>query len=224
MTDDATVHIEVSAEGIAVGWIEARGCRVGTSSDDLRDEIIRDSAAAAESAEAPERLDRKKAVRDMLRHGAYKPTGRGKPASEYLLRAAAEGDFPAVNNLVDINNLVSVSTQLPISIVDLERTGSETFRIRWGREDEEYVFNPSGQVLGLRDLLLAAHLPSDSPCATPIKDCQATKTHDETKDVAGFIYAPIGLTHEAEAAAARMAELIRHHAGAEVRHGVVQNG
>ena len=27
-------------------------------------------------------------VRDLLRHGGYKPTGRGKPASEYLVRAA----------------------------------------------------------------------------------------------------------------------------------------
>ena len=26
----------------------------------------------------------------MLRHGKYKPTGRGKPASEYLFRAACE--------------------------------------------------------------------------------------------------------------------------------------
>lgn len=29
------------------------------------------------------------AVRDMLRHGGYKPTGRGKPASEHLVRAAS---------------------------------------------------------------------------------------------------------------------------------------
>ena len=27
------------------------------------------------------------AVRDMLRHGGYKPTGRGKPASEFLLES-----------------------------------------------------------------------------------------------------------------------------------------
>jgi len=28
------------------------------------------------------------AVRDLLRNGSYKPTGRGKPASEYLVRDA----------------------------------------------------------------------------------------------------------------------------------------
>jgi hypothetical protein len=39
----------------------------------------------------------RKHVRDLLRHGGYKPTGRGKPSSEYLLGAAAEGGMPAIN-------------------------------------------------------------------------------------------------------------------------------
>ena len=47
--------------------------------------------------DAPAPLQREEslrsAVRDMLRHGGYKPTGRGKPASEYLVRAANEDRF-----------------------------------------------------------------------------------------------------------------------------------
>ena len=35
--------------------------------------------------------DSRKLSRDLLRHGGYKPTGRGKPASEYLVRAAGDG-------------------------------------------------------------------------------------------------------------------------------------
>jgi hypothetical protein len=37
------------------------------------------------NAPAPLRRDEevRAAVRDLLRHGGYKPTGRGKPASEY---------------------------------------------------------------------------------------------------------------------------------------------
>ncbi len=47
----------------------------------------------SDKASAPFRSDDavRSAVRDLLRHGGYKPTGRGKPASEYLIRAA-EGD------------------------------------------------------------------------------------------------------------------------------------
>src|SRR5882672_4860154 len=48
------------------------------------------------------------AVRDLLRHGGYKPTGRGKPSSEYLVRAAAEGALRPINAAVDACNAVSL--------------------------------------------------------------------------------------------------------------------
>ena len=62
-------------------------------------------------ADAPAPLARdeavRAAVRDMLRVGGYKPTGRGKPASEYLVRAAAEGVLAPINLAVDVCNAVS---------------------------------------------------------------------------------------------------------------------
>src|SRR4051794_18277069 len=54
-------------------------------------------------------------VRDLLRHGGFKPTGRGKPASEYLLKAAAEG-LTSINRAVDLGNVVSLHSGLPISV------------------------------------------------------------------------------------------------------------
>src|ERR1700751_4974690 len=60
-------------------------------------------------------------VRDLLRHGGYKPTGRGKPASEYLVRAAAEGKLTPINAAVDVGNAVSLHAGLPISVVDVDR-------------------------------------------------------------------------------------------------------
>jgi len=214
------VTVQVSAPGIAVGWVVAEGCRVGPSSEALVGEIRESVAKAVASKDSPESAARKAAVRDMLRHGTYRPTGRGKPASEYLLNAASEGQFPFINNLVDINNLVSIETLLPISMVDLDRAASDAFQVRRGREGEQYVFNPSGQVLALRDLLLGSRLPADTPCATPIKDCQETKTHDGTRRVIALIYAPTSLAGEAAAAARRMAELIRTHGGGCAESGV----
>src|SRR5687768_18064882 len=52
------------------------------------------------------------AVRDLLRHGGYKPTGRGKPASEYLIRAVAEGALTSINPAVDCCNVDRKSTRL----------------------------------------------------------------------------------------------------------------
>ena len=76
-------------------------------------------------------------------------------------------------------------------------------------------------MLSLRDLLLVARAPSDEPCATPVKDSQATKTDDGTRDVLAVIYAPLSLGTAAAEAAARMADLVRVHAGARTTHGVL---
>src|SRR5271154_7386886 len=44
-------------------------------------------------------------VRQLLRHGGFKPAGRSKPASEYLHAASAEGRFPHINAVVDTCNV-----------------------------------------------------------------------------------------------------------------------
>lgn len=50
----------------------------------------------------------KGAVRDLLRHAGFKPSGRSKPASEYLAAAFAEQRFPRINAVVDACNAVSL--------------------------------------------------------------------------------------------------------------------
>jgi DNA/RNA-binding domain of Phe-tRNA-synthetase-like protein len=215
------VSLGLTAEGISVGWVVARGCRVAHSDAGLLAEVEKVKGRAVGERELPERAERRAAVRNMLRHGSYKPTGRGKPASEYLVNAAAEGDFPSINNVVDINNLVSLEELLPISIVDLERAQTGEFLVRWGRPGESYTFNVSGQVLDLEDLLLLSKMPGDAPCATPIKDSQATKTHEGTQEVLGVLYAPLALRGAAAQGARRMAELLGAHCGAAAEWGAL---
>jgi hypothetical protein len=60
-------------------------------------------------------------VRALLRHGGFKPTGRSKPASEYLLKAVGEGRLSSINMAVDACNVVSLHSGLPVSVVDLDR-------------------------------------------------------------------------------------------------------
>lgn len=93
----------------------------------------------------------RKDVRDLLRHGGYRPTGRGKPSSEYLVRAATEKGLPRINHAVDACNAVSLHSGLPISVVDLAQTRG---RLRIDVVDEgSYVFNASGQEIRLDGLL-----------------------------------------------------------------------
>lgn len=117
------------------------------------------------------------AIRDVLRHGGYKPTGRGKPASEYLLRAAEGGTLASINAAVDLGNAVSLHSGMPISVVDLERV-KPPLRVAPGAPGETYVFNSAGHVIDVEGLLCLHD--ADGPCANAVKDAMRTKTTAET--------------------------------------------
>jgi len=118
------------------------------------------------------------AVRDLLRHGGYKPTGRGKPSSEYLVRAAEEGGLPHINLAVDACNAVSLHSGLPISVVDLELAAAP-YRLALAGAGASYVFNASGQTIDIEGLLCL--FDAAGPCANAVKDAQRTKTHVATR-------------------------------------------
>ena len=128
----------------------------------------------------------KEPVRAMLRRGGFKPSGRNKPASQYLAQAAREGRFPRINNLVDVINLLSLESGLPISLLDLAAVG-DWGEIRYGREGEKYVFNASGQEIEVEGLVCVCG-EKGSPVGTPVKDSMAGKIKDGTTDVIGVAY------------------------------------
>lgn len=209
--DIGGIEVQVDLPTGRYGIVVARGCAVAPSSGALA-EALDAAIAAAKAREGTEATT--KAVRDLFRHGKYKPTGRGKPASEYLVKAALQDKFPRINNLVDINNLISLETLIPISLVDLGRAKTSQFVLRHGREGEEYVFNRADQVIGLHDLIVVSRLPEDAPCANAVKDSMATKLTDEAEDVMAVLYAPDGLAEEVCSATARFAELLERWGGA----------
>lgn len=132
-------------------------------------------------------------VRNIFRNGSYKPTGRAKPASEYLLLSAAEGRFPRINALVDCCNFLSISSLLPISIWDVDLAQSNSFIFRLGEPDEEYVFNAADQRIRLKDLIVGCFQNDDgssTPIVNAVKDSMATKTRAATCNVAAAIYSP----------------------------------
>jgi len=158
----------------------------------------------------------RKRVRGMLRHGKYKPSGRGKPASEFLLRAALSDEFPPVSLPVDVNNAISLASGLPGSIFDAALSGP-TLRLRRGETGEAYVFNPAGQTIDLEDLLLVCRRCEDTwePCGNPVKDSMATKIRPETRDVVAVLYAPADEPHDEVAKwAERFASMLAKHCGA----------
>lgn len=141
-------------------------------------------------APVPHADDRIAPVRGLLRHGKYRPSGRGKPASEYLIGAAAKQAFPSVAPVVDLVNWVSWAHRLPISLVDAKKADADDIVVRRGAPDERYVFNSADQVIDLQDLLLVARAGDDLPLANPVKDSMLAKFDDATDRWWAVIYAP----------------------------------
>lgn len=137
------------------------------------------------------------AVRDLLRQGGFKPSGRSKPASEYLVAAHAENRFPRINAAVDACNFASLHWGLPISLIDLDRVVGD-LSIRVCPPATSYVFNPSGQVIDASGLL--AVFDQEGPTGTPVKDAQRTKTHDGTTRTLAVIWGTNALPGRTEAA------------------------
>jgi DNA/RNA-binding domain of Phe-tRNA-synthetase-like protein len=189
------------------------GCPATAAPPPFLDEIVeRARAGGAEFVSAA----RKAAVRAMLRHGSYKPAGRSKPSSEYLLAAALAGEFPTVNGPVDVNNGISMECGFPASIFDADLSGLDLF-LRRGRQGESYEFNRSRQTIALEDLLCVCRKVNGEwmPCGNPVKDCVATKVTASTTRIVAVIFAP---SDESEivlsAAAERYAGLLSSECGA----------
>jgi DNA/RNA-binding domain of Phe-tRNA-synthetase-like protein len=148
------------------------------------------------------------AVRDLLRHGGFKPTGRSKPASEYLVKAAEQNTLSAINLAVDACNAVSLHSGLPISVVDLD-LAHEPFRVGIAPPGSSYVFNPSGQTIDVGRLLCLFDI--EGPCANAVKDSQRTKTSPETRRTLTLIWGTNKLPGRAVEAEAWYHELLKAH-------------
>ena len=172
--------------------------------------------ALVEGCEPPVRAGdwTKATVRDLFRHRGYRPTGRGKPSSEYLLGAHAKGALGSINAAVDCGNLVSLHSGLPISVVDLGRT-SGALRVDVPGPDSSYVFNRSGQTIDVGGLLCL--FDGDGPCANAVKDAQRTKTDATTRRLLVVVWSPRCPERDyPDRAVAWLAELAAR-LGAEVR-------
>lgn len=215
----------VPRDDILLGIVRADAIetnRYPASFDQLLDDVLERRRTALTTAEE----ERRTAARDILRNGRYKPTGRGKPASEYLIRAASENTagFPRINSPVDICNYLSLKHVIPISVWDVDLAKTDAFVFRLGRLGEQFVFNAGGQSIDVEDLLVGCRvreddLPREEPIVNPIKDSLLTKTTPSTNRTAACMYAPASAVSASELDAmcrefARLLEQCGEHAGA----------
>ena len=152
-----------------------------------------------DDAQPPFTIDRdfiKGAVRSMLRVGGFKPAGRSKPASEYLIKAQEGGFLSSINAAVDVCNIVSLHSGLPISVVDLDSLTGD-LSIEHCPPDTKVPFNLSGHELRMDGLIALCDEVGPSACA--VKDSQRTKTSENTRRVLMIVWGSVdldGLTEE----------------------------
>ncbi len=208
------ITVRVDDAQFLAGTVVARGVKVGPTPPGLATRI--DGLVAQRGAEEFPPASLKEAIRNLLRRGGFRPAGRNKPSSEYLAQAAREGRFPRINNLVNIINLLSLESGLPISLLDLAAVGEDA-EIRRGKKGEKYIFNVSGQELDLGGLACVCRVESSVgiPLGSPIKDSMAGKINESTTEVIGVVYASMAVVDSAtmDGYLAQFESLLREYSG-----------
>jgi DNA/RNA-binding domain of Phe-tRNA-synthetase-like protein len=174
---------------LVLGVVEVAGGTVRPLSASMTSNAAEIAAEIADPAwELPE--EQRRAVRSLLKVGGYSPTGRGRPAHEYLINDIKErGSFLHINNVVDINNIVSLQAKLPVSIFDAGKLSGDVVTVRIGVEGEGYVFNPAGQWLDVKRCIVCCDgEPPGTPIGSPVKDSMATKVFEGATHYLGVIY------------------------------------
>ncbi len=183
---------------LRIGVLEAQNVNIRASSASYQERINREiNPFLSPDFIYPDHMQ--KGIRSLLKTFGFHPSGRSRPASEFLFKDLQNrGGFNFINNAVDVNNHFSLVTHLPISVIDLDKSGCDLC-MRVGFDDEFYLFNREGHELSLKKLLVLARQGGDGKAiGSPVKDSQATKVFSETKNLAFFVYTSSNLTSEDE--------------------------
>jgi DNA/RNA-binding domain of Phe-tRNA-synthetase-like protein len=145
--------------------------------------------------------------------GGYKALGkdpaRYRGSAEALLRRILSGKgFPQINSVVDIINLVSVESRLPIGLYDLAHVyGNIT--LRPGRAGETY------KGIGKYDLNLEGmpvFADDRGPHGSPTSDSERTMVTAATQRIAAILIS-FGGAEGLQSSCQRMGDLLQKHAG-----------
>jgi DNA/RNA-binding domain of Phe-tRNA-synthetase-like protein len=188
------IILSLPTSHLRVGIIEALQLKVKPSSENYKEQIHKDILSLLDEEYVyPDQMQ--KGIRGLLKGFGFHPSGRNRPASEYLFKDLRNRkEFNHINNVVDINNHISLKYHLPISALDLNKAGYHLC-LRLGMENEKYVFNAEGQILSLKKLLLIAR-NNGAAIGSPVKDSQETKIFTSTENVVFFIYTSANITSE----------------------------
>ena len=177
------------------------------------DELLR--ACEERIAKLPEPRAVLEAAPIIATRAGYKALGkdpaRYRGSAEALLRRLIAGKgMPRINNVVDVINLISVESRLPVGLYDLAHVEAPV-EFRAGRAEETY------KGIGKYDLNLEG-LPlfadAKGPHGSPTSDSERTMVTEATTQVLAIIVS-FGGASSLDNAAKRMAELLENFCAAK---------
>jgi DNA/RNA-binding domain of Phe-tRNA-synthetase-like protein len=147
-------------------------------------------------------------ARELYRRFGVDPT-RHRPSSEALLRRARRGEWPRINSLVDVANVMSLRLQVPVGLHDLAQVEGDELVLRAGADGEGYAGIGKEHVSVAGRLCLA---DAAGPCGNPSSDSARTQITTATERALWLYYLPVG-----EAALDRTAELVARYGRGLIR-------
>jgi DNA/RNA-binding domain of Phe-tRNA-synthetase-like protein len=206
---------------LSVGLVEAERVTVAAHDAALRAEIDAVSARLRQTyaGREPSQIDGLQPARALYRGIGVDPT-KLRPSSEALLRRVLRGDaLPAINTLVDVNNLCSLEFLLPIGLHDLDTIAGDLV-LRRGLPGEGYEAIGKGWY-SVEGRLTA--VDERGACGSPTSDSQRSMITLATRRCLMIIYAPAGYAGASLDAHTQVAadRIQRYAAGEIVRAGVL---
>jgi DNA/RNA-binding domain of Phe-tRNA-synthetase-like protein len=201
-------RIAEAAPGMVLGAARA-AVRTGPGSEALWGEMQAAASQAAAHPAEPAARAPIAATRELYRRLGKDPSRyRGSP--EALLRRVRAGkELYRIHNVVDVINLVSLRTLLPIGLYDVAKLRPPV-TLRPGEAGEAYDGIGKEQ-LNLEALPVLAD--AAGPFGTPTSDSRRTSVTAETREVVAVVFGVTG-RGELEAALEMLGMLLRTHCGA----------
>jgi DNA/RNA-binding domain of Phe-tRNA-synthetase-like protein len=176
--------------GLALGLMEASGLRPGPLPPDFdveADRIL--SRLVAQHAGGPVTAVPGVTETRALFHGLGVDPTKTRPSSEALLRRVLQGKgLPRVHPAVDVCNLCSLESQIPLGLYDRDLVGGGV-EVRVGRAGEGYA-GIRKQHVNLDGRLLLAD--DGGPFGAPTSDSARTALREDTAAVLVVLFCPVG--------------------------------
>lgn len=209
---------------LRLGGLVVEGVTGGPSTPPLNALVESTTAQTAASLKLEEisGLDGVAGWRKVMKALGTDPT-RYRVSSERLLRRVVKGDgLPQVNLLVDLVNIWSVVTALPIGLYDLDRLAGGELAFGAGRPEERYLTLAGSELETAGKPVLRDEA---GPCGSPLTDSERTATHPGTSRCLAVLFGP-PLYPEEEFGRHMdlLADWMRHFAGGRVAWRQVVEG